>query len=620
MSIRNFGVLAIASVAAAVGHDAHHHAHLHARGTGAPAPAESGLPSCWGACFEQYGVESPEAACDSKDVSKCIKEACATAEAVEYESWRLKKCGAAAPYPIPGSNTTAAAPTGAPSTSLCTETSTLIYHSTTDYSTYVVTHTSSAGGEAPGASDVPVTPEDEDESSPAPGGYGDNAPSGKPSDAPAGTSPAGDYGSPSGTHSSPVPTDAGEEECVDVTVTETERTTVTITAGNGGAPSSDNAVPTTYDAPAAPSSQAPNSDVPAAPAPSPDAPASEVPAPAPSSYEAPKPSAPPAAPSNDVTEADAATEGSPAPSSYEAPKPEEPKPTAPAAPESYKPQEPSSPAAPKPYESATSASAPKPSSGGSGSTPGHWKGKRGVGYDKDSVDGPGGVPEALLDGKHIGWAMTWQGVTFDAIPADFPFIPTLHDGRMSDIFAPVFKEQCETAVQNGAEYIFGQNEPDMPDQANQTPKEAADTWRDLIEPFAGRAKLCAPSVTNSPAGSGLGLDWLTEFMKECSDCTIDCVNQHWYSDEVGVDHFEKFKKQVDDISKFNKPVFVGEFGAPTPNGVATEEEKSAFLEKVMPWMDENPKVVGYAYFKAADGYLNNGASLSAHGETYCNAD
>lgn len=151
----------------------------------------------------------------------------------------------------------------------------------------------------------------------------------------------------------------------------------------------------------------------------------------------------------------------------------------------------------------------------------------------------------------------------------------------------------------------------MASQANQSPKDAADTWRQYMEPFAGRAKLCAPSITNSPVGSGMGTDWLDEFMKECSDCTIDCVNQHWY-DSRGNDA-SIFKEQIGNAAKYGKPVFVGEFA-----GVGSESEISDFLGEVMPWMDGNDDIIGYAYFMVANGLLVDGSAVSSYGETYCN--
>lgn len=44
-----------------------------------------------------------------------------------------------------------------------------------------------------------------------------------------------------------------------------------------------------------------------------------------------------------------------------------------------------------------------------------------------------------------------------------------------------------------------------------------------MEPFAGKAKLVGPAVTN-----GGGVEWLQQFLGNCTGCTIDAVAMHWY--------------------------------------------------------------------------------------------
>jgi hypothetical protein len=51
-------------------------------------------------------------------------------------------------------------------------------------------------------------------------------------------------------------------------------------------------------------------------------------------------------------------------------------------------------------------------------------------------------------------------------------------------------------------------------------KDAADSWRANMEPFAKSAKLVSPAITNGPAG----VPWLQEFMTECSGCTVNYIN------------------------------------------------------------------------------------------------
>lgn len=567
MPIKNIGVLAFASAAVAAGHNHYQHNHLHARGTGSgAAPAmPTGLPSCWGTCFQQAGVSSPDALCDNDAVSNCISAGCATADVASYQAWLAKQCNSAAPYPS-GHNSTVVAPTGGYSTSVCTETSTLIYKTTTAYSTYLVTHT--YGASAPGGgygsgsatSDVPVSPAETS----AAGGYGAGAPSGG----------AGGYGegAPSGGaggYGSGVPTGgASGDECSEVTVTTTERTTVTVTAGEGGAPSS-------YAAPSSPAPEAPGSY---------GGGEASSPAPAPTSYDAPSSSeSSPEEPTGYVSEAAGGYGDGGAPSSW-------------AAPSSYGA---SSSAAPAPSSYAP-ASSSKPSSPEQSSPPTYdtgFRGKRGIAYNDSSM-----VIPALMDSSKIGWASNWEGVAKGFESSGITYIPTLHSS--DSYWTGMWKEQAEAAISQGLPYLFGPNEPDIPSQANMSPKDCADFWKEWMEPYAGRIGLVAPSVS-SGVGEGIGQDWLDQFMGYCSDCTFDAVNQHWYNSE-GND-VDNFKDTISGAAKYG-PVFVGEFAA-----IGSESDISSFLDEVMPWMDSNNDVLGYAYFMAYQGLLVNGESLSAYG-------
>lgn len=49
---------------------------------------------------------------------------------------------------------------------------------------------------------------------------------------------------------------------------------------------------------------------------------------------------------------------------------------------------------------------------------------------------------------------------------------------------------------NGATALLGYNEPDLPGQADMDPVIAANLWKIYMQPFAGKAKLISPAVTN----------------------------------------------------------------------------------------------------------------------------
>lgn len=44
-----------------------------------------------------------------------------------------------------------------------------------------------------------------------------------------------------------------------------------------------------------------------------------------------------------------------------------------------------------------------------------------------------------------------------------------------------------------------------------------------MEPYAGKVKLVGPAVTN-----GGGVEWLQDFLGNCTACTIDAIAMHWY--------------------------------------------------------------------------------------------
>jgi hypothetical protein len=50
------------------------------------------------------------------------------------------------------------------------------------------------------------------------------------------------------------------------------------------------------------------------------------------------------------------------------------------------------------------------------------------------------------------------------------------------------------------------NEPDLNTQSNMTPAAAAAAWMQYMQPFAGKAKLISPAITNGAAP--MGTAWL----------------------------------------------------------------------------------------------------------------
>lgn len=70
------------------------------------------------------------------------------------------------------------------------------------------------------------------------------------------------------------------------------------------------------------------------------------------------------------------------------------------------------------------------------------------------------------------------------------------------------------------------NEPDLDSQSNINATEAARIWKLSMEPFAGKAKLISPAITNG--GSPMGVQWMCDFLAACTGCHIDGIAMHIY--------------------------------------------------------------------------------------------
>ncbi|KAJ7683170.1 glycosyl hydrolase catalytic core-domain-containing protein [Mycena olivaceomarginata] len=66
-------------------------------------------------------------------------------------------------------------------------------------------------------------------------------------------------------------------------------------------------------------------------------------------------------------------------------------------------------------------------------------------------------------------------------------------------------------------------------------------------------KLATPVVTNG--GAPVGLTWFDSFLAACSGCAFDYIALHWH--DGWIDDFTEF---IDEAKKYNKPIYLTEFG------------------------------------------------------------
>jgi len=154
------------------------------------------------------------------------------------------------------------------------------------------------------------------------------------------------------------------------------------------------------------------------------------------------------------------------------------------------------------------------------------------------------------------------------------------------------------------------NEPDLSSQANLAYTDAAAGYKKYMMPFAAKAKLGSPAVTNGAAP--MGLTYLKNFISACSGCQIDFVPIHWYDSASNVAYFKQYVQDAYNAGG-KKPIWITEFQA---SGSA--DQQNAFLKEVLPWLDAQDYVQRYAWFMAGSGsgQLLSGTALSEIGNTY----
>lgn len=229
--------------------------------------------------------------------------------------------------------------------------------------------------------------------------------------------------------------------------------------------------------------------------------------------------------------------------------------------------------------------------------------KRGACYSDASVVQP--IAHA------VSWAYDWNMFPDGILPLGVEFVPMLWGSKMFGGWGTAI----QTSLSSGSKYILGFNEPDNPGQASMSPSDAVDAYHQYITPFAGRASLVSPAVTNGQ-GPSQGLDWLKSFMDACADCSIEALAVHWYGDSA--DDFKDFVTQAIDLGNQYGigQVWVTEFALNSAIGGGDASGSADFLNEVMPWLDSQANVARYAYYMVADGHMVNGGSLSPSGEAY----
>jgi len=249
---------------------------------------------------------------------------------------------------------------------------------------------------------------------------------------------------------------------------------------------------------------------------------------------------------------------------------------------------------PEPTPSKTP-SVPKPQtpSGDSGAT-GHAQ--LGLAYNDAKL-----LKTFLGTGSKATWTYNWG--QYGDWNLGVEFVPMLW-GLKND-----FQDSWDAAVKEnlakGAKCLLSFNEPDIESQANMTPEFAAEKHIQFMNPYAGKARIGSPAVSNSDRPLE-GIPWLELFMDACADnCAVDFLNIHSY----GISADALLQHLVNVHNKFNKPIWITEYKFP-----GSDEEAQVHLEHFVEQIENNSTysfVERHAYFFVAEGEMLAGNAPKA---------
>jgi hypothetical protein len=190
-------------------------------------------------------------------------------------------------------------------------------------------------------------------------------------------------------------------------------------------------------------------------------------------------------------------------------------------------------------------------------------------------------------------------------------------------------------VPSDARTILGFNEPNFGSQSDLSAQTAANMWGEL-ESFADSRnptlKLVSPAVNfcGGDCHSEGPSDYLEDFFSACDGCRVDYIAIHIYvSCGAGEDGYQdnRAKWLIDHVNDYKTkfpgyPLWLTEFAC---SGNPSIDEQTMFLQDAVEFLENEPRIMKYAWFAGrADNMVNvdllgaNG-QLTQVGQAYVNA-
>ena len=146
-------------------------------------------------------------------------------------------------------------------------------------------------------------------------------------------------------------------------------------------------------------------------------------------------------------------------------------------------------------------------------------------------------------------------------------------------------------------YLLGYNEPNLTDQANMTPTQAAEKWGDIVALAKNNnARLISPAMNwGTLPGYSNGVQWLQEFFTKVNSNDISGIAVHIYMNTA--------KGTLSDLQRykvFGKPLWLTEFCA--WDGTSTSAAQCQFMCQCINALEQDKDLERYAWFIPRGGY------------------
>ncbi len=215
--------------------------------------------------------------------------------------------------------------------------------------------------------------------------------------------------------------------------------------------------------------------------------------------------------------------------------------------------------------------------------------KRGVSYNF------GTFPSQEIDllGPGTSWSYDWS----NRIPSDerlngfarqrMDWIPMIWNNNYS-----ADNIRCWKQTHPEAQYILAYNEPNLTDQANMTPSQAAEKWPEIVSLAKELGmKLISPAMNYGTLdGYHDPYKWLDEFFAQpgVSLDDVDGIACHCYMGSASA-----VKSFLDGFKKYGKPLWLTEFCI---GNNTTAQAHQMYMSQTLNMLEGNPDVARYAWF------------------------